>query len=205
MSHLLTDGRWASDPLCAAVIWLITSICSSRKAASSSLSAVWAPSVSSREVGSDGKQHPSGWGCGVSPVPYPCWVGGPKIKSSPSVKSQSLKSLGWVSWIFWGRCDGIGIFSARSGCPFCASPRLCMPLGCLTGGVTSPVGTRMLHGTAAAVLAALRASLGIKHGADSWLDSVIRLQGKQYWVLRWYFLSALSWWVLLEDLGTELP
>ena len=50
MSHLLPDGKWTSVPLCAAVIWLITSICFSRRAASSSLSAVWVLSVRSREV-----------------------------------------------------------------------------------------------------------------------------------------------------------
>lgn len=118
MSHLLPDGRWASVPLCAAVIWLITSICSSRRAASSSLSAVWVPSVSSREAARVGKWHPSVSGCGILPVPYPCWEAGPKTKSSCSVKSWSLKSWGWAGWAFQGWCLAARIFSAGCGCPF---------------------------------------------------------------------------------------
>lgn len=127
MSHLLPDGSWASVPLGAAVISLITSICSSRRAASSSPSAVWVLSVSSAEVGSDGKQRPSAQGCDISPVPHPCWVAGPKIKNSHSVKSQD-----WVGCIFWGGCAGVHIFSACRGCPLCTSPCLHTPLGCLT-------------------------------------------------------------------------
>lgn len=51
MSHLRPDGRRASVPLCATAIWLVTSLCSSRRAASSSLSAAWGVSVNSRGVG----------------------------------------------------------------------------------------------------------------------------------------------------------
>lgn len=101
MSHLLPDGRWGSIPLCAAVIWLITSLCSDRRAASSSLSDVWGLSVSSREVGSGGKQHPSGLGSGILPVRYA------RIKTSYSVQSWSLKTQGWVDWLFWDRRAGI--------------------------------------------------------------------------------------------------
>lgn len=89
MSHLLPDGSWASVPLGAAVISLITSICSSRRAASSSPSAVWVLSVSSAEVGSDSKQRPSGQGCDISPVPHPCWVAGPKIKTPTQWKART--------------------------------------------------------------------------------------------------------------------
>lgn len=142
MSHLLPDGRWGSIPLCAAVIWRITSLCSNRRAASSSLSDVWVLSVSSREVGSDGKHHPSGLGSGILPVHYA------RIRTSYSVKSWSLKTQGWVDWLFWGRRAGVRIFSACRGCPFCTSPCLRIPPGCVTAGVTGPAGSRRLHGAA---------------------------------------------------------
>lgn len=85
---ICSTRRWASFPLCAAVIWLITSICSSRGAASSSLSAGWALSVSSRAVGSEGKQRPSALSGGILSVPYPCWVAGPEIKLSETPGPQ---------------------------------------------------------------------------------------------------------------------
>lgn len=47
------------------------------------------------------------------------------------------------------------------------------------------------------VLPAVRASPGFRHGA------AIRLQEKQYGVLRQYFLSVCVWWVLLQDFGAE--
>lgn len=128
MSQLLPDRRWASIPLFAAVIWLITSICS-RRAASYSLSAVWVLSVSSREVGSDGKHCPSGLGGGILPVPSCSWVAGPKIKSAYSVRSWTLKSQGWVDRLFWGWHAGAHIFPAWRGCP-CHH----MPLGCVGWG-----------------------------------------------------------------------
>lgn len=182
--------RWASFPLCAAVIWLITSICSSRRAASSSLSAGWALSVSSRGVGSDGKQHPSALSSGILSVPYPCCVASPKIKLSETPEAHKSRQGRLVILELSHKCSHpptvtVAILHQPMS-PYAPGLRGCQETG--QGGCTA-------HPSV--VLPAIRASLGFRHGA------AIRLQGKQYGVLRQYFPSVCIWWVLVRIWGLK--
>lgn len=182
--------RWASFPLCAAVIWLITSICSSRGAASSNLSAGWALSVSSRGVGSEGKQPPSALSGGILSVPYPCWVAGPEIELSETPGPQKPRLGRLVILELAHRCSCPP--NSHSG-PFYTSPCLHIPWALWLLGDR----TRRMQSTS---LCGAPSHQSLPRG-QAW--SSHQLSRETDGVLMQYFLPACIWWVLVKDLGAE--
>lgn len=176
-------GR-ASFPLCAAVIWLITAICSSRGAASSSLSTGWALSVSSRGVGGDGKQHPSALSSGILSVPYPL-----QVPKSSSVKHRSLKSQDWIDWLFWGCHTGSHPPTATVAHFTPAHVSICS-LGSVADGGQDKEDAQHIP---------LWCS---QPPEPPWGLGMEQPSGSKG-VLRQYFPSACIWWVLMEDVGAE--